>query len=302
MSPDTGPVAIFEAAGCRGFVHARSLDGRVEVGHGADDAVVPASAFKVLVAVEAENRMADGRLDPSRPVRVTAGIRSPGPVGLSLFHHEAEVSTRDLVTLMLTISDNVATDALLRMVGLDGIAATAARLGLRRTHVECDLQELIDSIARDAGFADWAALEAWEPRSAPEEADVQERIRRAAALRPTAPIRTTARDMTRLLALVWTDRAAAPAACERVRFLMERQVTRDRLARGFGPGVSVAAKSGAFMGVVRNEIGVVSFADGDTYPVAVFTRSQDRAVDERAVNAAIGEAAAWAVGRLRTRA
>ena len=99
-----------------------------------------------------------GRLDPARPVRLDAGNRSPGPVGLSLFHDDAQVSARDLVTLMLTISDNVATDALLALVGLDAVAAAAERHGLADTRVGCDLQGLLDSVARDVGFADWAAL------------------------------------------------------------------------------------------------------------------------------------------------
>ena len=67
----------------------------------------------------------------------------------------------------------------------------------------------------------------------------------------------------------------------------------------FAPGVKVAAKSGGLMGVVRNEIGAVTFDDGATYVVAVFTRSEAPGTDDRAINAAIGEAAAYAITRLR---
>ena len=296
MTSDPGLASLFESAGCDGFVHARPVDGRGEVAHRADDTVATASVFKVLVAVVAENPLAGGVLDPARRVRVPAAERSPGPVGLSLFRDEAELSVRDLVTLMLTISDNVATDALLRLVGLEEVAATAAALGLAQTRVGCLLQEMLDSVGREAGFASWAALEAG---AADDDAAVLERIRRATALQPTAPLRTTARDMTRLLSAVWTDAAGPADACARVRFLMQRQVTRDRLARGFGPGVTVAAKSGAMFGVLRHEVGVVRFPEGDAYAVAVLTRCSDGSADERAVNAAIGEAAAGAVRRLR---
>lgn len=54
---------------------------------------------------------------------------------------------------MLTISDNVCTDALLDLVGLESVNATAARLGLGGTVVGSNLRELIDSLARDTGFA-----------------------------------------------------------------------------------------------------------------------------------------------------
>jgi beta-lactamase class A len=105
--------------------------------------------------------------------------------------------------------------------------------------------------------------------------------------------------MTRLLALLWTDQAGPAAACGRVRDLMARQLTRNKIASGFGRDVNVAAKSGGLMGVVRNEIGVVSFRDEPAYAVAVFTRADAPSTDERLVNRAIGAAAAEAVGQLR---
>lgn len=286
---------IFGRAGCRGFLHATSLDGEHEVGLDPDASVVPASTFKVLVALEAETRLVDGRLDPAERITLPASRRTTGPVGFSLFRDDVEVSLRDLPVLMLTISDNVCTDALIERVGLDALNATAERLDLAHTVIGTDLHDLIDSLARDAGFPDWAAYE----QSGDVAAD--ERIRQASALQPDAPLRTTPRDMTRLLRLIWTDQAGPPEACARVRWLMTRQVTRDRIRLGFGPDVGVAAKSGALMGVVRNEVGVVTLPDGEQYAVAAFTRIEEPGADDRAVNAAIGEAAAWSVAQLSSR-
>jgi beta-lactamase class A len=294
---------IFGQAGCRGFLHATTLDGQHEVGLDPDEAVVPASVVKVLVAVEAETRMADGRLDPDERVLLTSARRTPGPTGFSLFRDGVEVSVRDLPVLMLTISDNVCTDALLDRIGLEAVNATAERLGLAGTVLGSNLQELIDSIARDTGFDDWAALEAWSDAETDPAAvqGAQDRLRLASALRPDAPTRTTARDMTRLLRLVWADEAGPAEACARVRWLMRRPHGRPRMTGGFGPGVGVAAKSGGLMGVVRNEIGVVTLPDGAAYAVAAFTRTEEPGADERAVDAAIGDAAAWAVADLSSR-
>ena len=294
---------IFGRAGCRGFLHATALDGDREVGLDPDDAVVPASVVKVLVALEAESRLVDGRLDPDERVRLMAARRTPGPTGFSLFRDDVEVSVRDLPVLMLTLSDNVCTDALLERVGLEAVNATAARLGLTGTALGSNLHELIDSIARDTGFADWAAFEAWSDTETDRAAldAAQARLRGASALQTTAATRTTPRDMTRLLRLIWTDEAGPAEACRRVRWLMARQVTRNRLGSGMGPGTGVAAKSGALMGVVRNEVGVVTLPDGKQYAVAAFTRTDDAGADERAVDAAIGEAAAQAVAELSPR-
>ena len=80
---------------------------------------------------------------------------------------------------------------------------------------------------------------------------------------------------------------------------MRRQLTRNRLAAGFGPPARVAAKSGGLLGVVRNEVGVIEYPGADVYAAAVFTRAEQDS-DERLVNAAIGAAAATALGRLPT--
>jgi len=79
---------------------------------------------------------------------------------------------------------------------------------------------------------------------------------------------------------------------------MGRQLTQQRIASGFRPPVRVTAKSGSLLGVVRNEIGVISYPDGRRYAAAVFTRSPPGS-DEVSINAAIGIATARAVAALR---
>ncbi|MCT2548206.1 class A beta-lactamase-related serine hydrolase [Streptomyces atratus] len=104
--------------------------------------------------------------------------------------------------------------------------------------------------------------------------------------------------MVDLLRLIWPDRAGPAAACRRVRAVMARQLTRHRIASGFRRPVQVAAKSGSLVGVVRNEIGVISCPDGRRYAAAVFTRSRPGS-DDVAISAAIGTATARAVAALR---
>jgi beta-lactamase class A len=245
---------LYRRAGCRGYLHAVRLDGGHEVTLRADEPVHPASVIKVLLA------LACGELDGEDRLRLDAAQRTPGPVGLSLFRDEADLSVRDAVTLMLTISDNVATDALYRLVGPDALRRLANQLGLRATRMHCSLAELIER--RDVS------------------AD--------------GPISTTARDQTTLLRAVWSRTDAEP-----VRWAMRRQLTRDRLAAGFGSGAEVAAKSGGLLGVWRNEVGVITLADGTSYAVAAFAEALDPPLDPWAVNAAISESAVLAVQSLR---
>lgn len=291
---------IFATAGCVGTLCVQDSAGQREVGVAADRPVVAASVIKVLIAVEAERQIAAGRLDPSERVRLLAQARTPGPVGFSLYNDDVEVSLRDLLVSMLTISDNVATDALLARVGIEPCNATAVELGLSATVIVDNLRAMTDSIGQAAGFATWDAMTAWaaQPHSAAEGAVVQERVLSAAAMQAETATRTSARDMCTLLRLIWSDRAAPEDACRRIRTLMGRQLTRQRLAAAFAPPARVSAKSGGLLGVYRNEVGVIEFPDGRWYTAAVFTQTTDSTIGEVAVNAAIGRAAARAVDLL----
>jgi beta-lactamase class A len=290
---------LFARAGCQGWLCVREIDGDGEVAYGADEPVATASVFKVVVALEVFRQASAGRLDARERVRAGPERRTPGPTGLSVFADEAELSVRDLVTMMLTISDNAATDELTGRVGLDRLHATLAELGLPRTVIPVTLQEELDSIARQAGFAGWAELEAAD-LPPDEEQRVQERMLRSAALDPRRGIRSTARETATLLRLIWRDEAGPAAACAPVRQAMARQVTRQRLALGFPRhGVRVAAKSGTWIGLIRNEAGVITMPDGRRYAAAVFTRADRQWDREYEINAAIGAAAALAVARLR---
>ncbi|SEG86199.1 beta-lactamase class A [Actinacidiphila yanglinensis] len=300
MTDDDGTLAeLFDRLGCEIALCVQALDGAAEFTLAADRQVTPGSTMKVQVALEAETWFAEGRLDPREQVALPAEGRTPGPVGLSLFADEATLSLRDMVTLMLTISDNPSTDALLRRVGTGAVNATAARLGLTGTVVTSDLATLVDAVARDLGRADWNDLDTWAATaSAEDHARADALLVASPTLSPTTGTRTTPYDMARLLRLIWTDQAGPPEACARVRAVMARQLTRHRLAAGFRRPVAVAAKSGSLLGVVRNEIGVITHPDGRRYAAAVFTRSRPGA-DDAAVNAAIGTAAARAVAALR---
>jgi beta-lactamase class A len=296
---ETDLAALFERAGCAGQLCVQSLDGTREISLNADEPVVSASVFKVSVALEVETQFVDGRLDPRERVVLPAAGRTIGPTGFSLFEDDVEVSLRDLVVTMLTISDNDATDALLRRVGIGAVNETSARLGLGNTVVTADLRTLLDSIFQEAGFESWKAAMDWHARThnADQLAEFERQWRSSAALTGSRSTRTTAREMATLMRLIWTDQAGPAKACTRLRRIMSQQLTKNRLASGFQPPAKVSAKSGGLAGVIRNEVGVVDYPDGRSYAMAVFTQTQSSGSDT-AINAAIGAAAASAVQAL----
>jgi beta-lactamase class A len=74
-------------------------------------------------------------------------------------------------------------------------------------------------------------------------------------------------------------------------------VTGHRLAAGFDDGVTVASKTGT-LPAIRNDAGVVTWPDGRSFVVAVFTRARSLADRQPAIDAAIGRSARIAVESL----
>jgi beta-lactamase class A len=203
--------------------------------------------------------------------------------------------------MMLVVSDNAATDVVLHRVGLAAVNARATSLGLTGTVLESDLRTLVDSIGQDAGFVGWEDLQTATGADASPAAvaEVRRRLLTVRALIPSRTTHTTARDMATLLRLIWRNEAGAADGCLHIRRIMAGQVNRTRLATAFPDGVTVSAKSGSLLGVVRNEIGVIEYPDGGRYAAAVFTHADEPFRGENDINRAIGEAALQAIRQLR---
>ncbi|MGV9843562.1 serine hydrolase [Streptomyces fungicidicus] len=295
---------IFAEAGARGQLHAvpvhagtpaaGGVDGERggrEVAVGADDAVVIASLFKMLLVLEFARQVVAGQLDPRERVRVTSADRLGG-WGTAGCLDDVELSLRDLAYFAMSVSDNSAADLLLHRVGLDTVRLLAKELGLERTRVVGGPRDLLESMLEEVGARDEREFAARYPALS------DEGKRRLTALDPRRTTASTPREITRLLRLVWTDAAGPPEACALVRDLMSKQVFRHRLVSGFPDGVAVAAKTGTLPGL-HMEAGVARFPDGECYAIAVFARTHDLTASRATVDAAIGRAAGMAAAYLR---
>ncbi|WP_405439898.1 serine hydrolase [Streptomyces niveus] len=281
----------FELLDARVWLHARCVDCGRGTGHGQDEPVVLASVVKVLLVLEFCRQAAAGQLDPAERVVVRAADRLGG-TGTAGFHDDARLSLRDLALLMMSVSDNTAADILFRRVGLDTVRALARQLGLDRAQVTGAPREVLETMLEDLGAADAGAF------ASAFAALPAEDVHRLRALDPARTTSATPREMTRLLSLVWNDRAGPAVACAGVRDLMAEQVNGARLGAAFDRFTTVVAKSGTLPGV-RNEIGVVTCPDGARYAVAVFTRATSLSTRRPDLDAAIGEAGRGAVEALR---
>lgn len=280
---------IFADAGATGFLHARAIDGDVEIGLNAGELAVTASVFKIPVLVETARQVASGERSWTDRIRVTPEQHTLGPTGLSVMVDDVDLSLRDLAYLMMSVSDNTATDVIMGIVGLDRINATLRELGLAETHLVGDCQELLSNFTQDTG------LDRLDVNLSTADPQVLSRWR---SLDPAQTSRTTPAEMTHLLKLIWLDQAAPAEACAEIRRIMALQVWPHRLTSGFPSGVTLAAKTGTLPGI-RNEAGVVTYPDGSRFAVAVFTRAHSYLDRQPAVDASIGKAAFTAVESLR---
>jgi beta-lactamase class A len=276
-----------EAVGAQGWMHAVDLDRGTEVGYGEDGPVVLASVFKIPVLVELFRRFGDGRLDPTTRIDVPAEGRSAGPTGLSVMADPIELSLRDLAYWMMSVSDNAATDILVRLLGAESINATLRELGLSTTRVDGTCDDLYQTMDEDVPGDD-------------EEVDLK-RLRVARAVDPERTLHAgTSREITRLLSAIWQDEAASPQMCAEMRRILSLQAWPHRLRTGFTePGARVSGKTGT-LPFWRNEVGVVEDGAGGRYAVAVFLRAADHTYRRPDVDACIGTVARLAVDRLRS--
>ncbi|WP_029262615.1 MULTISPECIES: serine hydrolase [unclassified Microbacterium] len=285
--------ALFTEAGATGFLHAREIgeEGGPEVSVDADEPVVLASVFKILVLTAYVRAVAAGELDPTERTTVTARYRIGG-VGTAGFSDDVEASWRDLAQNMMTMSDNAATDVVYHRLGSDAVNRVISDLGLRHTRLVGCCEDLFASVVSDLGGTPDSDLdELFEGASA-------EQILALDAVHPAKTSHSTPRDVTTLLYALWTDTAATAEACRQARDIMAQQIWPHRLSSGFPPGVRIAAKTGT-LPTWRNEAGVVTYPDGRQYAVAVFTRAASLAERQPLVDASIGRAGFAAVEHLR---
>lgn len=139
-----------EFPGRVGFA-AWDLDERVPVLLGAEREVHPASTIKVLVMIAALREVQAGRFALGTEVPLPAQ-RAGGFGVLRELPGVQRLTIADLITLMIVISDNAATNAVIDTVGFPAIASCAADLGCVATKVERRLMD-VDAPGRNTTCA-----------------------------------------------------------------------------------------------------------------------------------------------------
>lgn len=113
----------------------RPLNGGEAVAHNADMPLIAASIIKIPVMIEAFRRFESGEMDRNAVHVLREEEKKPSCGALNRMHAGLEVTMRDLVDLMIVLSDNTATNILIDYLGVDAVNATLDSCGATITRL-----------------------------------------------------------------------------------------------------------------------------------------------------------------------
>ncbi|MFL6182428.1 MAG: serine hydrolase [Actinomycetes bacterium] len=111
--------------------------------HQPDAVCATASVGKILLLIAVAERLADGQLDATHPVS-RQGVEPVADSGLWQHLRLDELSVVDACCMIGATSDNLATNILIDLVGLDAVARTTEQLGLS----EVSLDDIVRDVRR----------------------------------------------------------------------------------------------------------------------------------------------------------
>ncbi len=117
--------------------------------YAADKPVVAASVIKIPVMIEVFRQARDGLLDLNEIHRLSDDERLPSCGTLKAMHTGIEMTLLDLTRLMVIVSDNAATNILIRRVGMENVNRAIRELGCEKT---CLRRLLFDGEAAARGI------------------------------------------------------------------------------------------------------------------------------------------------------
>lgn len=232
-------------------VFALDLGSRAEVALNADSRFPTASTIKTAVMVEAYHQAAEGKLSLDETLAVGDTDKVGGSGVLNGMSSGTSLKVRDLVHLMIVLSDNTATNLLVNKLGTSRIDARLVSYGLKETKI-------------------------FRPTFRDGKPDIFPELEREFGLGMATP-----REMAKLMALIAEGRAVNKDASASMLATLRRQQDRAMIPRLLPDGVQVGNKTGTDSeklqdskgrrGAIRADAAIVT-GKGINYVIAIFTR------------------------------
>jgi beta-lactamase class A len=227
-------------------VYVKSLESWEEIALDADRQMETMSTIKIPLMVEVLEQIKAGKFKLTDKYTFVQADSQPGTGTIQRLDPGAVMTIKDLITLMIIVSDNTATEVLYRMVGgPDVVNARMDKLGLTKTR------------AMNVPSRWFPAL-----RAAP----TTEQFYREGA-HPFGM--STPREMGRLLEMMERGTLVDKEASDLMLRIMRGQLYRTRIPR-YVTGYTIPHKTGDFLPYVGDDVGMLE-APGKTIIVSIFT-------------------------------
>lgn len=223
-----------------------------------------ASVYKVPIAIHLLMLVDEGKVQLDHLIKIEPKDVRPGGVPLTddFEFDGSSVSVRDLVEIMLTVSDNTASDLILRLAG--GPLAVTARirsLGIEDMSID---RSTIEHVFDMFGLPLPPESEWGRGRHVSLLTSVPTDQQRAAAAQYERDPRDTSTPdaMVSLLLQVYRENLLKPETTKLLDGIMRRCQTGEARLKGLLPtGTKVAHKTGTAMGIT-NDVGVITLPNG----------------------------------------
>lgn len=250
MNMDAIQNAIASFDGVVGLA-ARNLDTGEEIAINADARFPTASAIKTAVMLEAFHQAADGTLSLDQRLTLRESDKVGGSGVLNGMSDGLELPVRDLIHLMIVLSDNTATNLLVNRLGTKRIDERLVSYGLTQTKI-------------------------FRPTFRDGKPDIHPELEKEFGLGMSTP-----REMVKLMALIADGRAVGAKASAAMLETLRRQQDRAMIPRYLPGDVQVGNKTGTDSeklpdergrrGAIRVDAGIVT-GKNVRYAIAIFTR------------------------------
>jgi beta-lactamase class A len=215
-----------------------------------DMAFPAASMIKIPIMYEVMRQAAAGRIDLEQLLIVKDELRVDGAGILKELRPGISMTIRELVTLMIILSDNTATNMLIDLLSMSSVNQTMERLGLKSTVLR---RQMMDFAAAAAG---------------------QEN-------------ETSPADIIRLLTTIY-DHTHLPADYGKLMIdILSRQQVRDKLPFFLPEEIVIAHKTGTLPGVEHD--GGILFLPGGPYIICIMTADLPANVEGLQLVATLGK-------------
>jgi beta-lactamase class A len=240
-------------------VYVQDMKGNFGYGVNPDDTFFGASVIKIPLMIALFQKIDEGEISLHDSFETEPGDWAGGAGWLQWEEAGKSHTVEDYLWMMVTQSDNVATNALLRQVGGP---------------------EYVNQVASSMGAPDTV---------------LYQKVTSERAAVPSLDNRTTPRDMATLLAKIYAGSAATPESCQKMIDVMYQNNLQSSLQEGLPKDVEVA-KKGGWLFKVYNEAGIVWHED-HPYVIAMFSKhGSDDVEDGKALLRGISKAVYKAQG------